>query len=211
MAAGPSPNCVITCCMEPPGSKCCYLCQLQPCPEHITRVRLVANRGTTNAVYVCKKCYAEEETWRKDDTTQTCFECSRAFNVVRRRHHCRFCGNIFCSACSKFQRTAHVVHPTVKEVRLRCCLPCAFGERRERSATILHSIRESRTPAAIDRVFCKEENCTYTSDFFERFCRARDMSTTQRGCDNRGNSRGNSRGASREASPMSSETRFSPA
>eukprot|EP00759_Apiculatamorpha_spiralis_P041352 PhF_6_TR40007/c0_g1_i1/m.59374 len=39
--------------------------------------------------------------WRPNETVQTCSQCNVPFTVFNRRHHCRLCGGIFCSKCSK--------------------------------------------------------------------------------------------------------------
>ncbi|XP_011635964.1 RUN and FYVE domain-containing protein 2 isoform X3 [Pogonomyrmex barbatus] len=39
-------------------------------------------------------------TWTNDRMVTQCKGCSREFNMTRRKHHCRNCGNIFCNACS---------------------------------------------------------------------------------------------------------------
>ena len=44
--------------------------------------------------------------WMPDNSTKTCTACSLAFSLLRRRHHCRVCGKIFCQACSS--QTANV-------------------------------------------------------------------------------------------------------
>ncbi|XP_032667232.1 protein RUFY3-like isoform X2 [Odontomachus brunneus] len=38
--------------------------------------------------------------WANDRMVTQCKGCSREFNMTRRKHHCRNCGNIFCNACS---------------------------------------------------------------------------------------------------------------
>lgn len=38
--------------------------------------------------------------WMKDDSAKECFTCGKAFTTFRRRHHCRICGQIFCSGCT---------------------------------------------------------------------------------------------------------------
>lgn len=38
--------------------------------------------------------------WIKDSDQQTCMTCRCAFSLFRRRHHCRFCGRLFCANCS---------------------------------------------------------------------------------------------------------------
>lgn len=37
--------------------------------------------------------------WVPDHEARDCLTCGRAFNTLRRRHHCRVCGNIFCGRC----------------------------------------------------------------------------------------------------------------
>jgi len=39
--------------------------------------------------------------WLRDDAAPECFFCRREFALNRRRHHCRLCGQLFCSACCK--------------------------------------------------------------------------------------------------------------
>lgn len=38
--------------------------------------------------------------WMADETVKECRECLMPFTQLRRRHHCRICGQIFCSRCS---------------------------------------------------------------------------------------------------------------
>ncbi|KAK2583264.1 hypothetical protein KPH14_009274 [Odynerus spinipes] len=38
--------------------------------------------------------------WANDRQVTHCKGCNREFNLTRRKHHCRNCGNIFCNACS---------------------------------------------------------------------------------------------------------------
>ncbi|GMT32423.1 hypothetical protein PFISCL1PPCAC_23720 [Pristionchus fissidentatus] len=37
--------------------------------------------------------------WMPDSTGRVCYQCEAKFSTVRRRHHCRLCGRIFCSKC----------------------------------------------------------------------------------------------------------------
>ena len=39
--------------------------------------------------------------WMPDNSARTCHNCRKTFSVLVRRHHCRSCGRIFCSACLK--------------------------------------------------------------------------------------------------------------
>ncbi|KAM7274538.1 hypothetical protein ACFE04_016404 [Oxalis oulophora] len=57
---------------------------------------------------------AEPPEWRPDSATTVCMQCTAPFTAFSRgRHHCRFCGGIFCRTCSKG----------------RCLLPVKFRER----------------------------------------------------------------------------------
>ena len=40
------------------------------------------------------------ELWVDDSYSAACVRCSVAFSFIRRRHHCRYCGHLFCSECS---------------------------------------------------------------------------------------------------------------
>ncbi|GAB4853693.1 hypothetical protein Ancab_017884 [Ancistrocladus abbreviatus] len=57
---------------------------------------------------------AEPPEWLPDSSTTVCMQCTAPFTALTRgRHHCRFCGGIFCRACTKG----------------RCLLPVKFRER----------------------------------------------------------------------------------
>jgi len=63
--------------------------------------------------------------WMPDQLCKTCYGCETQFNMFRRRHHCRLCGQVFCNPCSSFfveiivGRTNNQVqqHPDVKTIR----------------------------------------------------------------------------------------------
>jgi len=40
--------------------------------------------------------------WQKDYECTACVVCDAKFTFTRRRHHCRFCGRIICSRCSRY-------------------------------------------------------------------------------------------------------------
>eukprot|EP00672_Neobodo_designis_P021308 CAMPEP_0174843130 /NCGR_PEP_ID=MMETSP1114-20130205/10325_1 /TAXON_ID=312471 /ORGANISM="Neobodo designis, Strain CCAP 1951/1" /LENGTH=157 /DNA_ID=CAMNT_0016077343 /DNA_START=24 /DNA_END=497 /DNA_ORIENTATION=+ len=37
--------------------------------------------------------------WVRDSDRPTCRGCRKSFTFTRRRHHCRACGDVFCSTC----------------------------------------------------------------------------------------------------------------
>ncbi|SCU98968.1 LADA_0H16490g1_1 [Lachancea dasiensis] len=46
------------------------------------------------------KSVLSKEYWMKDESAKDCFACTKPFTTFRRKHHCRICGQIFCSSCS---------------------------------------------------------------------------------------------------------------
>ncbi|KAL3566479.1 hypothetical protein D5086_031894 [Populus alba] len=74
---------------------------------------LLEPNGFNYAVYKAV-LEAEPPEWLPDSSTTVCMQCTSPFTVVTRgRHHCRFCGGVFCRTCTKG----------------RCLLPAKFRER----------------------------------------------------------------------------------
>jgi hypothetical protein len=75
--------------------------------------------------------------WQPDESSPNCVLCTRAFNPIRRRHHCRACGILICDCCSR-RRTlsgqallqsvvfSNVGSTVVKSKRV--CVPCSQSE-----------------------------------------------------------------------------------
>ncbi|VDP15036.1 unnamed protein product [Soboliphyme baturini] len=61
--------------------------------------------------------------WVPDSECACCSACNVHFSLVRRRHHCRNCGRIFCNRCS-INSTPLPNHGYSKPVRVcnRCFL-----------------------------------------------------------------------------------------
>ncbi|KAH3708541.1 hypothetical protein DPMN_067994 [Dreissena polymorpha] len=47
-----------------------------------------------------RRIFDEPPEWVPDDEVERCTACKTPFTFVRRRHHCRNCGKIFCGKCS---------------------------------------------------------------------------------------------------------------
>ena len=42
--------------------------------------------------------------WINDKNAKKCYDCNESFSLLKRKHHCRLCGRIFCySCCNKYQ------------------------------------------------------------------------------------------------------------
>ncbi|KAF7268563.1 hypothetical protein GWI33_018316 [Rhynchophorus ferrugineus] len=68
--------------------------------------------------------YADTELkqyWMPDSVSKECYECSEKFTTFKRRHHCRVCGQIFCSQCCNQQIPGKIFGCTGD---LRVCTYC---------------------------------------------------------------------------------------
>ncbi|KAM3589760.1 Mitochondrial distribution and morphology protein 12 [Umbelopsis sp. WA50703] len=43
---------------------------------------------------------SDKEFWMPDENCKECYACRRSFTFLRRKHHCRICGQIFCAKCA---------------------------------------------------------------------------------------------------------------
>ncbi|KAI7871240.1 hypothetical protein BDF14DRAFT_1764825 [Spinellus fusiger] len=43
---------------------------------------------------------SDKEFWMPDEQCKECYKCRKQFTLLRRRHHCRTCGQIFCAKCA---------------------------------------------------------------------------------------------------------------
>lgn len=59
--------------------------------------------------------------WMKDESAISCYGCNRVFTTLRRKHHCRVCGQIFCSACTTLVDGSKCEAP---QRSVRCCRAC---------------------------------------------------------------------------------------
>eukprot|EP00116_Pleurobrachia_bachei_P012381 sb/3472643/ len=42
----------------------------------------------------------EAPVWVPDSEATSCASCQESFTLIRRKHHCRHCGKIFCQSCT---------------------------------------------------------------------------------------------------------------
>lgn len=63
--------------------------------------------------------------WVPDNSTKACQCCEADFTFVRRRHHCRACGQVVCSSCSTSRK---VVADMGHTKPVRCCDRCVKAE-----------------------------------------------------------------------------------
>eukprot|EP00755_Sulcionema_specki_P003102 Sspe_Gene.119710::Locus_116394_Transcript_1_1_Confidence_1.000_Length_538::g.119710::m.119710 len=59
--------------------------------------------------------------WVGDKERRTCSHCRMGFTVIRRRHHCRACGGLFCDDCTAARGPIHELGYLFP---VRQCQPC---------------------------------------------------------------------------------------
>lgn len=62
---------------------------------------------------------APQSKWQDEKTVRQCNACKTEFSVMKRKHHCRFCGLVYCAACCE-------VNAEFSNVRV--CKPCIDAE-----------------------------------------------------------------------------------
>ena len=74
---------------------------------------------------------AAAATWEADEDVLTCKGCSQPFSVVRRRHHCRVCGGVFCDRCAPKGAIEINNVDTGKLQKERACHECVAKKRQQ--------------------------------------------------------------------------------
>ncbi|KAL4161406.1 hypothetical protein PRNP1_001960 [Phytophthora ramorum] len=76
--------------------------------------------------------FVSREQWIPRSARKACYVCMREFNMLRKRHSCRMCGEVICSRCSVFRE----VNLPVLENKFRICSCCfvAYRKKLEESA-----------------------------------------------------------------------------
>lgn len=63
-----------------------------------------------------------QKLWMPDSKSRECYDCAAKFNTFRRKHHCRLCGQIFCSKCCNQIVTGKIIKVSGE---LRVCNYCS--------------------------------------------------------------------------------------
>ncbi|XP_023035405.1 RUN and FYVE domain-containing protein 2 isoform X1 [Drosophila willistoni] len=57
--------------------------------------------GSSQSLQTMSESLSNPGIWAPDSIATHCTCCAREFNLTRRKHHCRSCGEIFCKSCSE--------------------------------------------------------------------------------------------------------------
>jgi len=81
----------------------------------------------------------ETSYWMSDASVNACYNCSKPFTTLRRKHHCRFCGQIFCWKCAPIRSFP---------INKRCCDSCQeaqlINQRKTKSKPLISSSQTFR-------------------------------------------------------------------
>lgn len=81
--------------------------------------------------------------WLPDNDTDSCMSCDSLFTLIKRRHHCRSCGKIFCGECCR--QKAKLLYLDNKEARVCSnCFQLIQTLLREETARVSVDDQESR-------------------------------------------------------------------
>lgn len=96
--------------------------------------------------------------WVPDNMTVFCMQCNQKFSFIKRRHHCRACGLVLCSACCSLKAKLEYLG----DVEARICVQCDIILNQNRDSNrvsnvsflfiFLHSLLIFRLPSLIKRM-----------------------------------------------------------
>lgn len=74
------------------------------------------NTRSSRAVALPRLDVIQHASWVNDEDRFSCHICNKRFNVFKRKHHCRACGEVICNSCSLYHR--------IQSRSLRVCVSC---------------------------------------------------------------------------------------
>jgi len=83
-------------------------------------------QGIVEDLRMSSQLYIQRATWVKNNERTTCNLCTRNFHTLRRKHHCRRCGEVVCSDCSTVET---IDLPAIGYSKLRLCKVCSIRAR----------------------------------------------------------------------------------
>ncbi|KAM9957790.1 hypothetical protein ACTFIW_012761 [Dictyostelium discoideum] len=97
--------------------------------------------------------------WKDESSITNCNLCDNTFTIIRRTHHCRACGGVFCEACSN-QKVCLYGFGVNNKVRI--CLMCFDAVKAESSNSIYasninNSILPFKNGLPLQNVFSKKK------------------------------------------------------
>ncbi|KAI8985292.1 hypothetical protein BDB01DRAFT_108497 [Pilobolus umbonatus] len=78
---------------------------------------------------------SDKEFWMPDEQCKECYKCRKPFTLLRRKHHCRTCGQIFCGKCA-----SHIISGKLykQKGQVRVCNFCYAEQQNKNDNTDQH-------------------------------------------------------------------------
>ncbi|RHY70420.1 hypothetical protein DYB30_013682 [Aphanomyces astaci] len=90
--------------------------------------------------------------WVPDNPRRDCYVCRKTFHVLRRKHHCRVCGEIVCGNCSSVKSLTESPVATITHVKTCLWCPQRTRHARKHSATSASSASVPPSPAELEQL-----------------------------------------------------------
>jgi hypothetical protein len=140
---------------EEPASEQSSRCQTEAVVESFCKTAEVENKKEAQRLPFSREARLPgtvklgHENWVDDASVSACAQCEKSFNLFRRRHHCRRCGDVFCSDCCSFCISVHREHygDGVEKLKRVCqnCFSDQAAERQRPPEDNLLEVASSRT------------------------------------------------------------------
>lgn len=91
----------LSCSPEDRGSYLDFIGQLEA--NNRDRPASASPPGSQNQLSLYESNIRGAHSWAPDDAVSHCNNCHLAFSMFWRKHHCRYCGRIFCDPCTKWR------------------------------------------------------------------------------------------------------------
>ena len=104
-----------------------------------------------------------KECWLPDGSGNACYNCEKSFNILRRKHHCRYCGYLFCSKCvvSKYQIPDGTL---LKKICKKCLDSIIKSKQKPETKTVSYPIIPNRSSSAKLSPLIEDENNDESED-----------------------------------------------
>jgi len=86
----------------------------------------------------------DKEYWQPDDAVNACPTCNAVFTILKGRHHCRQCGDVYCGACTPKRKVPSA------SVTVRLCNACYGSIKLIKSPPPLVPREGEETPTNLD-------------------------------------------------------------
>jgi hypothetical protein len=144
----------------------------------------------------------DKSEWIQDEARNNCALCTQSFGMLRRRHHCRVCGEVMCSSCTVFK----VLGGEHEAVKIRVCKICLDRATHTNPVnTKKHSQDQHEQQKGDSIPDAKELKRTFlTSCSTNNIVNYSESNTIDKGSNSRGSSRGSTNSSRSSSGPENS-------